>query len=94
MKKPYYFIIKKTINHNLPAIGNNTVIQYLYLDKKKKFKITHRANDASCFNWFKAHWYWMLWNLPYWLYKNAILFNYSHINGRIFLCKKSLKKRL
>ena len=68
--------------------GSFAVTNYLYLDKNKKFKISARQNEATLFNWFKAHWYWMLWNLPPWLYRNAKMFAYPLTRGVVFLCKK------
>ncbi len=79
IKKRWYFTLTKTS-------GQTGVDLYLY-KHKGKFKVDYYLCNNYLLNWWQAHWYYFLFNLPAWLHKNGEMFGYKKPTGRIRLQK-------
>ena len=77
MRKRYYFTLRK-------GKGKASVEMYMYLSDGK-FYYHHHLHSSFLMNWFQAHWYWMLMNLPGWIKRNGHLFGYAVTNGTVHL---------
>jgi hypothetical protein len=74
LKRRWFFTITK-------GNGKQKVDMYLYLSKDGYFKISHSLYTHYLMNWWQAHWYWLLFNLPKWIKDNTEMFYYENING-------------
>lgn len=78
----YYFILRKNY-------GSKECFVDLYMyRKRKKFWVSFRRNERTCFNFFVAHWYWLLFNLPAWVSRNGERFGYPITQGRIVMLRE------
>ncbi len=77
MKKRYHFVLQK-------KIGNSHIDMFLYL-RNGKFFCDHHLYSRHLLNWWQAHWYWLLFNLPKWYKKNGNMFGYPKTVGTVFL---------
>lgn len=78
MKKKYFFIFQYSTGAHL----------YMYKIKSNgKFYMQHRLEAKCMFNYYQALWYWLLFNLPKFIYKNDKLFGYKHTHGRVRIFK-------
>lgn len=60
--------------------GKQKVDLYLYR-RHGFFKISHSLYTSYLMNWWQAHYYWLLFNLPKWIKHNSQMFFYANVQG-------------
>ncbi|MBC7509789.1 MAG: hypothetical protein H7320_13735 [Ferruginibacter sp.] len=85
MKKKYFFCLIKNHGNTNKVAG---VHLYMYrLKKNGKFYVTHRLDNECLFGYWAALWYWIRFNLPKRLSRNANMFGYQRTTGKVKLFK-------
>jgi hypothetical protein len=78
IKRRWYFTLTK-------GTGKQKVSMYLYRSKEGYFKMSHALYSYYLMNWWQAHWFWFLFNLPKWVQDNGSMFYYENTKGTINL---------